>query len=320
MTRQRFILTLGIALSLFAIVNLLVAYGTRHSPEKKKVIEIRTAGPRDCIAFGNSLIQVGFIPDVFGRATAGIGQKLSSINAALWATYPVEHLLMLREALRVTPHPRFVVYGFFDFQLTTDVKTTADDLFGTRSIGLFLEPSIAQRLYKMPINSQIEVGLLHRLPLFADRGGFYFRVTELRESLGRLGKSGPVAGDPTRFAQLEENSTDSFNRDCVQQVSEKRPLSEPVLEMIRNAREHGARLVFVEMPLSPEHIQRFYKGVGWPVYREYVRNLMLQQQAEFLDASEWLPEQSSYIDEIHLSEKGAEQFTGELAGKLLAAN
>jgi hypothetical protein len=320
MTRQRFILTVGIALSLFAVLNLLIAYGTRNSPEKRKVIDIRSAGPRDCIAFGNSLIEVAFLPDVFGRATAAIGRELTSINAALWATYPVEHLLMLREALRINPHPRFIVYGFFDFQLTTDVKTKADDLFGNRSVGLFLESRIARRLYKMPIDSQIELGLLHQLPLFADRGSFYFRVGELRESLSGLGKSGSAPGDPTRFAQLEANSIESFNRDCVQQVSEKWPLTEPVLEMIRAAKEHGAQLVVVDMPLSPEHIQRFYRGAGWPVYREYVRNLLQEQQADFLDASEWLPEQSSYIDEVHLSRKGSEEFTRELAGKLLAAN
>jgi hypothetical protein len=320
MTRQRLIRTIEIALSLFVTSNILVAFGTRHSPEKRKLISIRNAVERDCIAFGNSLIEVAFVPDVFDMETARNGHKLTSVNAGLWATYPVEHLILLKEALRVSPHPRFIIYGFYDFQLTTEPKTKADDLFGNRSLGLFLEPKIAQRLYKMPIDSRIEVQLLGNLPLFADRGGFYFRVSELRESLKGLGKARPLAGASTRFAELEANSIDDFNRDCLRQVAEKTPLTESVLEMIREAKVHGAQIVFTEMPLSLEHVRRFYGSAGWPVYRDYVLSLLQQQHVEFLDSSEWLTEQPSFIDEIHLSRSGSEGFTRKLARELLLLN
>ncbi len=154
----------------------------------------------------------------------------------------------------------------------------------------FLEPKTAQRLYKMPIDSRIEVQLLGNLPLFADRGGFYFRVSELRESLKGVGKARPLAGAPTRLADLEANSIDDFNRDCLRQVDEKTPLTESVLEMIREAKATTAPSLFLLKCrlLSPEHVLRFYGSTGWPLYRDYVLSLLQQQQVEFLDSSKWL--------------------------------
>jgi len=319
MTRQRLILTVILSILLLVGFNVLLAVGTRNSPEKKALMDLRGLTGKDTIAFGDSLIGVGFLPDIFDRTAAENAYTATSANAAVLNTYPSEHAIVLGETLRLNPQARMIIYGFFDFRLTAVPAAKSDDLWGNRIIGLLLEPLKAQSLYTMDLGSRIETVLFSKLPLFTDRATPYFRVEKARESLAKIGKSPAPAGGATRFAQLEATSIENFNREALQQVSDRQPLSTPILEIIRQAKEHNARLVLVEMPASPEHVTRFYRSPSWAIYREYVRGLLKEHGVEFLDAGEWFPEQGFFGDELHLAPRGAQAFSQQLARSLAAS-
>jgi hypothetical protein len=315
MGKRYFIETVLLTAVLLAGANGAIHIVSDHSPARRQVGAIERSSGANCIVIGNSLLYAGFKPAVFDEAAASIDVPARSLNAAVGATYPVEHLLLLRLALRTNPHPSVVVYGFFDFQMSDPPAVQSDQLMGNRNIGIFLEPQEAQRFYIMDLATSVKFRLLHDLPMYVERGNPYGRVELMRRRLQRIGLDASVidASGNYDFAELEAADPGSFTALCRSIIGRNVPLSAPIQEIIREGRSAGARVIFVEMPLPPSHVQEFYDLPAWDAYTAYVSGQLTAEGAEFLDASRWMPDANDFVDRLHMNDQAAARFSGKLA-------
>jgi hypothetical protein len=315
MQKRQFIYVLLLAALFLVAANAAIHRVSDHSPARVQVKLIEHSSGANCLVIGNSLLYFGFNTAAFDEAAAKWNVAPHALNAAVGATYPVEHLLLLRLAVRRNPHPPVVIYGFFDFQLTDPAWVNADDLMGNRNIGIFLEPRVAERYYLMDPSTRMKFTLLHDIPMYVERGNPYGRVELMRRRLKQVGLEEPAIdrSGNRNFAELESSSPNAFMRKCHEVVEGKVPLAPPVAEIIREARAAGARVIVVEAPLPPTHLQEFYNLQGWSVYEPYVRALVTAEGAEFLDASHWMPAHTDFVDRLHLTPQGADVFSAKLA-------
>jgi hypothetical protein len=89
-------------------------------------------------------------------------------------------------------------------------------------------------------------------------------------------------------------------------------------EIIRQALEAGMKVVFVEMPMSPDHVRRFYDTSAWERYRAHVEALLAADGVIYIDASHWEGEESLFGDHLHLNDAEAFQFSERLGEQLRA--
>ena len=315
MTKKNFITAVLLTILLLVAANAAIHVVSNHSPARRQVSVVQQSSGANCIVAGNSLLYSGFDPEVYAQAAESMGVSVRSVNAAIGATYPVEHLLLLRLALRTNPHPSVVIYGFFDFQLTDPPVVQSDELMGNRNVGMFLEPDVAERYYVMDVATALKFKLLHDLPMYVERGNPYGRIELLRRRLRRIGLGASI-GDASQnhdFAALESANPEVFVQHSREAIDQNEPLNAPIREIIRESLGSGARVVFVEMPLPPTHVQEFYDLPAWHTYEAYVRGQVTAQGAEWIDASRWLPDASDFADRLHMNENGAEEFSEKLA-------
>jgi hypothetical protein len=140
-------------------------------------------------------------------------------------------------------------------------------------------------------------------------------VTQLRERLQLIG-----------LPEAEQQPTDRFLALALRppiflKTMDKYGKSEPVIdptvrELLKEAKNSGARVVVVLVPLAAEHIATYYRSPQWESYERLVKSAVLEEGVEYLDASDWEPEASNYVDSVHLNENGSEKFSVQLANCL----
>jgi hypothetical protein len=314
-TRRQFFAAFLVCLAVLAAGNLVVQRLTAHTVSRRILAEARTSSSAQVIALGNSLMRSGFVPEAFAPPISPQAQA-PAVNLAMGASTPVEQLLLLRAGLRAIPDARLLLYGFYDFQLTDPVAISNSDIIGNRDILYYQEPEFARGFYQMSRYDSAAFEITRRFPMLAERGAVWAKVEWLRRYLGQQGlppESRNQFGRISDFTLLEAKSREEFERHCV--AAAQAQLSRPVLEIIREARQHGSRVVFVVMPLPPRHVDSFYGTSAWSVYQRHLRNLLAAQNVAYLDASRWIPDVSKFGDALHLSEQGAKEFTRRLAAQ-----
>ena len=308
-------LAISIAVAVLVMVgfNAGVSRLARNSTPRQLLRELDQSHHPDMLALGHSQIAADFDARAFDQSCCDSTSK--SFNAGLGATSSVEHLLILRRALQRSPHPRFVIYGFFDFGLTEAEPCTVSDLFGNRAMSFYLEPAFAMRYYSMPLLDRVAFAIYRWIPMLVDRSTIWGDVELLRRRMQEVGLPAATTnrfGRVQDFDLLEPASEQAFATRGEQLISESAPLSAPVLEMIREAKRQGACFVFVEMPMHPEHQRRFYSLPQWRRYREYVRGLLKREGATYVQASDWIKDPAEFADHLHLNETGAVDFSRRL--------
>lgn len=266
------------------------------------------------IALGNSLIRSGFDPDAYDRELAA--DHVVAMNAGLGASSVVEHLEILSRALERDDSIRVAIYGFFDFQLTDPPVATVSDLFGNRAMSYYAAPAIALKFYEMPPRDRIEFRLLRHVPVWVDRGVLWSEVENLRRAIGQVGMPAVATnqfGRASDFALLEAGSPADFEKECRLAIDGARGLSRPIVQLIADARAHGARVVIVEMPLPPAHRREFYALPAWQEYSRYIAARVRDCGADYVQASDWITNPSEFADPLHMTESGAIEFSRRLA-------
>jgi hypothetical protein len=308
------IVSLSVAAALFAAFNICVAWLARNSVPRQLLRQIdSTRGVTD-LAFGNSLMFSGFDPDAYDRALAA--DRVVAMNAGLGASSVVEHLEILSRALERDDSIRVAIYGFFDFQLTDPPVATVSDIFGNRAMSYYAAPAIALQFYEMTPRDRIEFRLLRHVPVWVDRGMLWAEVEKLRRAMGQVGMPAVTAnqfGRASDFTLLEASSPAEFEKECRLAIDGARGLSRPVVQLIADARAHGARVVIVEMPLPPAHQQQFYSLPAWQEYRKYVADRVRDAGADYIKASDWITDPSEFQDALHMTAAGATEFSRRLA-------
>jgi hypothetical protein len=307
-----FYYSLAALLLLMAGLNAVVAYTTRNSVPRRQMARARQAPDTTVLAIGNSLIGAGFDESSFDRGMQ-LSPNRGSLNFALGYSLPVEQLLFLRFALQHQMHPRIVIYGFYDLQLSTPVRLATRDFAGNRAVLYYLEPEYARQFYYLSLHDRIEFEIMRHFPMTVDRGAFWAKIERLRRDIGQQGMPAERTnqfGRADDFALLEAKSDAEFASACDQ--ASNQDLISPVLEIIRQGQDSGAKIVFVEMPMRPAHVKRFYETAGWEKYREHVRGIIEPKGVEYVDASHWISDGALFDDPLHMGHQAAEQFSERL--------
>ncbi|HET9804294.1 MAG TPA: hypothetical protein VFP96_13740 [Candidatus Acidoferrum sp.] len=318
LTRFNFFATLAVfALSLF-IANRTVAHLTRHTLPRQAMAQIAASPGANILLSGNSLLVAGFDPAEFRSQLHLPDASHDVLNLAMTSTGPVEHLLFLRYALEHGAHPRLVVYGFVDSQISQPTVLANRDLIGKREVLYYLEPGYARRFYSMSFRDSLEFQIMRRVSLLSERSAVWGKVELLRRHLSAQGM--PLEQENSFGRIADFNSMEAPDRAGFTALMDgyaNAPLNAPAEELLRLSQSAGARVVFVEMPMSSAHRRDFYDSDSWRRYRSHVQSLLAAQNAIYLNASDWIPDDALFQDHIHLNSTGATVFTRKLAQELM---
>src|ERR1700739_2040919 len=138
-THRQVALTAAIFIACLVTLNLTVAFLTQNSVPRRVMRHARESGAAGVLALGNSLVASGFDEAAF-NAGAGLSSPGGAVNLGLGASTPVEQLLLLRYALAQGLRPNLLIYGFYDFQLTTCDHFSIADLIGNHAMLYYVEP------------------------------------------------------------------------------------------------------------------------------------------------------------------------------------
>lgn len=315
-TRRQFFGALLVCVVVLTVGNLIVRRLTARTVSRRVLDEAREARQAEVIALGNSLMRAGFLSEVFADA-AGSASRPYAVNLALGASSPVEQLLLLRAGLRSLSSPKLLLYGFYDFQLTDPVTFVNSDIIGNRDILYYREPEFARRYFQMTRFDSAAFEITRRFPMLYERGAVWAKVELLRRSLGQQGmpaESRNQFGRAADFTLLEAKNRAQFEKECLAALQS--PLNAPVAEIIRESQEKGLRVVFILMPLPPNHVREFYDASAWSEYQQHIRQLLEQRNVSYVDASRWVSARDGFGDALHLSQNGAAQFSQRLAAAL----
>jgi len=321
MTRRPFLAFSVAALLFLVALNLLLALWGHRQVYVLKLEKMRAAHSPNLIFLGNSLLDGHLDERAF--ATAAAPARFTPLNAALGATDPPEHLLLFDYAQRLHPSLRTLVIGFYDFQLTAPDRTQPRDLVGNRMVGLDHRFSLSEvsATYHFDAKGRMELALLRALPMAADRSNAWKNVELLRRKLAAMGMPAVATNSMGRvddFATLEAGSTTRFDAQARTFLNHQGDWNASYQKIFQQARAAGIRIVLVAMPASPSHRQTYYSRPLWGQYLSTIEDQAQRQQITVLDASNWLPEAADFVDHLHMSPAGVEQFSTRL-GRTLAS-
>jgi len=316
LTKRQFALGIAVLAAGFLAMNLLVAFLTRNSVPRRVMRHARENQSASVIALGNSLVAAGFDENAF-NAGAALHPPRGSANLGLGASSTVEQLLLFRYSFEHGLHPRLLVYGFYDFQITMPNQFTTADLMGNHAMLYYVEPYYARRFYTLSLHDSLQFRVMQPLPMLADRGAIWAKVEILRRAVAQQGMPAERTnefGRASDFSLLESANAEEFRRQC--EVSMNAPLSSAVAALLRQARQAGVSVVVVEMPMRAAHRHLFYDTAWWQQYTAHLRDLLAPYNVMFIDANDWITDEALFNDPLHLNPAGAAQFSERLGSQL----
>src|SRR5207245_8536096 len=135
------VISLGITAAILFGFNAAIMRFARNSVPRRLVRQMDETRGLTHLALGNSLMAAGFDSPAFDQYLRS--PNTVAFNAGLGSSYPVEHLILLRRALRDHSTINTVIYGFFDLQLADNSAVTISDRVGNRAASHYLEHDIA---------------------------------------------------------------------------------------------------------------------------------------------------------------------------------
>jgi hypothetical protein len=297
------------AVALVAL-NAGVASMSRDAPPRRLVREIDGSPPVTDLFVGHSLMEAG--ADVAAFESARPGSR--GLNVALGSTQAVEHDLLMRRAMWLKPAR--VYYGFSDTQLTDPLTGGWGDLIVNRAMSYYVDRETAIGFYAPDDPAAAwQIRVVSWIPILVERSALWARVERLRRQLAGIGmpaRGKTRFGRAEDFAQLEARYEADFAGRCRAAVGRKAELIPPVKDMLEQARENGAKMQVVEMPITSGHRRRFYETPEWAAYREHLAGLIRRAGGEYVVASDWVGD-DGFDDVLHLNDRGAAEFSRRLA-------
>lgn len=310
----------GIALVILFVYNALIYFAAKHTQRQHLLAAINhLPANTDCVFLGNSLIEAGCDAKAFDSAWPTAGSAPLAVNLGLGATTPVEHYLILKQAFEQPIHIKYIVYGFFDDQLNAEPTGDWADLVGNRAFSYYFPKQAAAFYAPNSRLTQWRMELTGHIPMLAERSSLWDRVELFRREFDDIGMPKQKVnrfGRVGDFNALEAKDVPSFTRRCDAIIHGNEGFCAPIQAIINLAHQHGAKVFFVEMPMSPRHLQTFYSLPVWSEMRAHLQTLAERQQATYITASDWVPEGKDFEDTVHLNEQGARFFSARLAGTL----
>lgn len=305
---------LTIALCCVLIANFGVHALARTTLPRTVLARAQKSPPATELFLGNSLIVAGLDENALRAEIPGH----VPLQLGLGATSPVEHLLIYREQAR---HGQAsVFYGFFDTQLTDPRYREEQEHSGNRAVAYYTDPVVAARFY-YPDSALdrlfFEVG--GAFSLFVERYAVWGKIESFRRQLADVGMP-PIRknefGRTGDFTALEYG-VDEHRERCRRFIHNEQGLDPTIIELIRIAKQRGARLTVIEMPLPARHRRIYYQLPEWEAYRAKLIETLNGLGVEYLNASEWIADEG-FTDILHLNSTGAKQFSSRLGRHIRA--
>lgn len=322
--KKRLFIPIAIALIILIGYNVLIALAAKKTQRQHLLSAIDHLPPStDCLFLGNSLIEAGCDARAFESGWSSPVSHPLAVNLGLGATTPVEHYLILKHALEKPVHIKYVIYGFFDDQLNAAPDGAWEDLIGNRAFSYYF-PNEAAAFYTP--NSRLgawRLEMTEQVPMLAERSSLWDRVELFRRQLDEIGMPKQKVnrfGRVGDFNALEAKDVPSFVQRCGAIVQTRKGFSAPIQAMLDLAHEHGAKFIFVEMPMSPKHRETFYSLPVWTEMRAHLQTLAQKQHATYITASDWVKDGDGFEDTVHLNEQGARFFSTRLGTTLSRMN
>ena len=308
------------ALLILVLINFAVHVSARSSLRYQKLLQLRSLPTTtDCVFLGDSLTEAGCDTAAFESGWSSSQKPLHCENLALGATFPVEHSLILEEALNRPIHLKYLFYGFFDDKLSTASTCKLSDLIGNRAFVFYFPERAADLFCPGSMFEKWELRTVSWIPMVSERSSLWGKVELLRRAMEDVAMPAQKTtryGRVSDFAALEAKDVPSFINRCQAVVEGQRGFSRAINNIIQLARTNGAQVVFLEMPLPSHHRQAFYSTSAWKELRSYNQALALRQHVLYLACSDWVKDDSDFEDATHLNEKGARLFSTRLGEEL----
>jgi hypothetical protein len=294
-------------LAVLAVFNLAVAGATRLTARRKFLARLEGAPAATRLLFlGNSLFEDGIDTGAFVEAWRPAGQAPAVFSAALHATTPVEHALVLRRALSRLSQVRYLVYGFSDEQMIMQSKTGWGDMISSRALS-YAFPDEAAALYAPgSLETKWRFRAMSLLPMLADRTTLWSKVETLRKAMGAVGM-------PAQASEKEQD-LDAVARRLEGVVHADPGFSVAMKEIFRLAQAQGIQVFVVEMPAG--HPPAFYEGPASSALRAYNRARVEAQNGVYIDASLWIQDRKYFRNAEHLNPEGAKLFSERLGQEI----
>jgi len=325
MTLKRYVGLVAVTAIVLVAFNVVIHLLAVNAAPRQLIQRIRQEPRVDVLFLGDSTVDSGCHVGTFRGVWSSVtGEQISPFNAALRASSAVEHDLVLRQTLKQHPHPKWVVYGFWDLKLTQPKSGSWTNLIGNSAMGYYIEPDVAASLYApSSALASWRFRLTGWVPMLSERLAMWMKVERLRRLFGEIGMPRQAVNEFGRVADFESllpPSVGEFTRNCDEAVRSQTPLWTPVREIIALSKAAGAKVAFVEMPMTPRNRQLFYSTDAWKKYRGYLQPLIQREGVVYVDANDWVPEADCFADTRHLNRQGAVIFTERLARTLAPQN
>jgi hypothetical protein len=317
LTKRSFFAALSILALCLAAANSAVAFLTRHTLPRQSMAMIKNSSGAKVVLLGNSLLVAGFDAAEFNARLQLQNGSKEALNLAMTSTGPIEHLLFLRYALAHGTAPCVVIYGFIGLQMSDPIVLANRDLIGKREVLYYLEPEYARRFYTMSSRDSAEFQIMRRSAMLSERSAVWGKIERLRRKLSAQGLPAAEENSLGRVADFNRmESPDSAGFALQVTAATNAPLNPPVEEILRESAKSGARIVVVEMPVTSMYRRKFYDTGAWMKYRAHVQSVLAGQNATYINASDWVADDSLFQDYIHLNSAGATVFSSKL-GEIL---
>lgn len=329
MTRRAFFLQLAtLALAIFAIDRAFAWYAPNHYiPESR--LRAALAGGDDCVVFvGDSRMVAGYDAAALSRGFAQGGAQVCTTNVAIGALKVSGMAVALREYLERGGKPRTIVIGnAADKLVLLEQPLDPATFIGNEAVQLaWSRPSDVGTLYP---------GFPTANVLAFDQG---FRFLAARSTaLGTYLSIGwqkvqaaqdRFAGRPklaNAFGALEDMDAygAQLERDARQRLAQAmaRPAAERLdrsyLLMEKLARDAGARLVVVELPMPARFRDHVSRAPEARAFRAWLGQRLVTSGGALVDLSapDWVTPEH-FADVLHLNERGAAAFSEQLGREL----
>ena len=313
--------TVSICILALVAANVAMVPWSRRLPWYRKLESIRAAKDPNVVFIDSSLLDARVDAAALDRGGATGKVSLRPVNAALGAAGPQDQNLLMEYATQLHPGIRTLVVGFMDFQMTNEIRVHAIDLTGNHMVAVDSRFPISEvaPLYDFGRADQAELQLLRWVPVAANRKNAWKYIELLRRSMSDVGLPQEATNSMGRvadFAGLEADSMETFDREAEQFLQNPSHFNTSFERIFDEARQHNLKVFLVLMPASPGHRERFYTRASWSAYKSKLQALSQQRGFTFVDASDWLPEQSQFMDALHMTLPSASDFSYRLGREL----
>ncbi len=320
-TRRHLAGTLLVTLIGLLLANGLLAYALRNTVPHLLHRQLLTRGEIHTLALGNSTIAAGFNPASFSESWP---EAAPAMNAGLGAADIPQWYVAWRQATDGHKDVRIVIIGGFDHLLTHAPLKSWKTWHSNNSFAFFAPAAFSEPYATNGLADRLLYRSCRTIPMFTERGGPWSKVEKSRRWLESLGmpKANFVSNTFGRVqdsGQLLEQNEEVFRSTCSQAVTTQTPFVPAVRDMLAEARQKNIRTVLVLMPLPPAR-HTFYDTPEWKAYVTHLSQLSQAQGGLLIAATQWLQDASMFDDQIHLSARGAAEFSKQLAQHIASKN